>query len=140
MSTSKFRAYTEDELPNLEFRGTKEEALADAVARAVADGLVRHPHPPDIIVEEVRDATLSDFLDASQVVSLMREVMQEKIGNDDALSDGAISTGIATAIQTHVGPVLDATASDLGVRIDGYITISKYVSRNWHGPVTESET
>lgn len=130
---NKFRAYGEDELPNLEFRSTKEEALADAVARAVADGAMKLPHPPSIIVEEVRDANLSDFVDTMQIISAMRELMQEKIGNDDALSDGVVVSSLAASLRHTIEPAVDRMQQDLGVRIDGYIVISTHKSRDWHG-------
>jgi len=134
--TTKFRAYTEDELPNIEFRSTKEEALADAVARAVADGAMMLPHPPNIVVEEVREAFLTDFFDAGQLVSMMRESMQEMIGNDDALSE---PSKLIAELQSEIEPIIMHAANMAGIRIDGYITISKYTSRDWHGKLDDIE-
>lgn len=133
MSTKKFRAYTEDELPNLEFRSTKEEALADAVARAIGDGTMGLPIPLGIIVEEVRDAVMMDFIDGSQIVSLVREAMQEKIGNDDALSDSAVAAAFAEGIERVIGGGINEVHVSSGARIDGYIVIAKYINRDWWG-------
>lgn len=129
--SAKFRAYAEDELPNLEFRSTQEEALADAIARVSGERALAGSHPPVIFVEEVREAKLSDFIEVGQIISLLRENMQEKIGNDDALSDAAVVSALSTAIAPGLGALLDDDGGQPYLRIDGYIVLSRSRAERW---------
>lgn len=127
--TTMFRAYAEDELPNLELRTTKDEALMDAITRITAERGTAG-HPPTIIVDEVREPTFSDFFDFRQLMSLMRESMADKIGNDDALTDDAIAK-LSAQDDGYIAAALDDVASNTGLRIDGYIVVNRARAERW---------
>lgn len=127
---SQFRAYADYELPNLEFRSTKDEAVTDAIARIVSEVDFKGAARPDIIVEEVVEASLGDFFDLSDLVSSMRERMHATIGNDDALSDPAALTRLNQS-EGALRDKLNEAAAEAGIRIDGYIAINKWRVSDW---------
>ena len=116
--TTLFRAFTEDELPHIQFRATRDEALADAVAR-LPEG-----NTESIIIQQVRAPALSDFYDFSDLVSMMRERMQGLIGNDDALSSAETNEAVAKLVDRDIRTALDAAAGLAALRIDGYIVVN----------------
>lgn len=127
--TTKFRAYGEDELPNLDFRATKDDAFMVAVSRLTAE-LGTDPHKPTIIIEEVRDPKLSDFFEFNDLISAMRERMSERIGNDDALTDDNI-TSLAASAMTSIKVSLDLASETTDLRIDGYLVVNKWRMERW---------
>jgi len=126
---TQFRAYAEDELPNIEFRSTGDEALIDAIGRATAERSLDGKYAA-IIVEEVREATLSDFFDFDQLVSLMRESMQELIGNDDAFTEEAMAA-LRPWASAAIDDALDTAAEHADLRIDGFIVVSRQRAERW---------
>lgn len=127
---SKFRAYGRDELPNLMFRDNKDAAILEAKDR-LKDEAALAARTQSIIVEEVRDATLSDFFDFQQLLSLMREIMADKIGNDDALSEGEVIVRMENEASADIAKRLDEAADAVGVRIDGFIVVNRWVLQDW---------
>lgn len=118
-TTPKFRAYEPDDLPHLEFASTKDEAIADALARS--ENTAR-----ELIVEQVRDPVLSDFLVPMDLISSLREAMAARIGNDDALSDGAVVERLLAAATEDITAVLDDAAERIDLRIDGFLVVQSW--------------
>lgn len=117
---SQYRAYAEGELPNLELRSTREEALQDAIIRLQEE---HDADLPTIIIEKVRPAVLSDFFELRDTFGDLRERMSEAIGNDDALSDPVKLDALVEAAEGQVKSVLDMAAEHAGLRIDGLIVL-----------------
>lgn len=122
---SQFRAHAAFELPNLEFRKTKDEAVADAMERL--KGSLEYGKLPNIIVQEVIEPKLSDFFSSTDMVSAMRERMQGAIGNDDALSDPDTMLRIIHEAEPKINEALDA----IDIRIDGYLVVNTWTVKDW---------
>lgn len=125
---SQFRAHAPYELPNMEFRSTKDEAVADAMARVYRKG----EPVPDIIVQEVTEPNLGDFFSFDDMVSSMRERMAEKIGNDDALSDSNAVAMLMVNTEGLIREVLNDYYSESDdIRIDGYLVLNTWTVKDW---------
>jgi len=72
------------------------------------------PRPSGAIIEQVRTPLLGDFLRTEDVVSIIREGMASRIGNDDALTNEVI------AVLDGKIPDMASVLNELDVRIDGY--------------------
>lgn len=130
---SMFRAYGEEELPNLLFKDNKGDAFDMAVNRLSEEAVVGG-HPQKIIIEEVREPKLSDFFDFDDLASVMAENMQARIGNSDAFTDEAIAKLRAKNL---IGPHLDSIAKATEFRIDGYIVVNRFVIDEWWVKATD---
>lgn len=118
-----YRAFAEGELPNLELRSTREEALHDAVIRA-REGMKEGDKLPRITIQQVRAPVMSDFFSLYVLISDIRETMAETIGNDDALSDAAMAQAFGDAVEGPIRSALDQAAESVGLRLDGLIVVS----------------
>ena len=125
---SKFRAYGEFELPNLLFTDTRDEAFVAATERLVGEAIAGNPQ--NIIIEEVKEAEIGDFFDMSDLVSVMRERMAAKMGNDDVFTDENIAK-LTAQDDGYLAECLNDVAHNAGVTVDGYIAISRARVENW---------
>lgn len=126
---NKFRAHGEEELPNLELRGTKDDAFLLAVNRLSEEAVVGE-HPQKIVIEELREPKLSDFFDFAHLIGVMRESMASKIGNDDALTDDAVAM-LRARNNGAIEETLDDIAELIELRFDGMIVINRWVIDRW---------
>lgn len=119
---NQYRAYALGELPNLNLRSTRDEALQDTVIR-LQEGAPEGAALPVIIIETVRPAKLGDFFTMRHILGDLREAMAEGIGNDDALSDMVKIDALIEAAEGPIKHALDAAAEHVGLRIDGMIVL-----------------
>lgn len=80
-----------------------------------------------IVVCEVRPATLSDFFVEDDLISVLRDRMVTRIGNDDALS--LIDESLLMEIKTRIDNQLDEIAESHNIRVDGLIVVKRQVAR-----------
>lgn len=123
-----FRAFYEGELPNLELRSSRDEALHDAMIRA-REAAGEGGKLPVINIQQVRAPAMSDFFSLHVLISEMRESMAETIGNDDALSDASMVQAFGAAVEAPIRRALDQAAETVGLRLDGLIVVSSELYR-----------
>lgn len=88
----------------------EDEAQAKAQGIDVYEGL-------PFVIERIRPARLSDFLQFSRFWGDLREAMAQHVGDDSLLDDGHAISKIADTLRLRIAEAMDSAAQELGLPV-----------------------